>query len=82
MYLFETPSILQSQFIEKGFKKTKHSAENVVLLLLLFTLEKRLAHDIFETFSTHSALVLGATATDFWAQGGSTHSPVFAAFKQ
>ena len=29
--------ILQSHFIEKGFKKTENSEQNVVLLLFLFT---------------------------------------------
>ena len=68
---------------ERFKKEEENSEQNAVLLLFLFTLEKRLAHDIFETFSTRSALVLGATAsaTDFWAQGGSTHSHIFAASK-
>ena len=35
---FVTLSILQSQFIEKGFKKAENSEQNVVLLLFLFTL--------------------------------------------
>ena len=39
MYVFVTLSILQSQFIEKGFKKTENSEQNVVLLLFLLTLE-------------------------------------------
>ena len=37
----QTPTvlcILQSQFIEKGFKKAENSEQNVVLLLFLFTL--------------------------------------------
>ena len=38
-YVFVTLGILQSQFIEKGFKKAKNSEQNVVLLLPLFTLE-------------------------------------------
>ena len=38
MYVFVTLRILQSQFIEKGFKKTENSEQNVVLLLFLFTL--------------------------------------------
>ena len=29
--------VLQSHFIEKGFKKTENSEQNVVLLLFLFT---------------------------------------------
>ena len=37
-YIFVMLSILQSQFIEKGFKKTENSEQNVVLLLFLFTL--------------------------------------------
>ena len=40
-YVFVTLSILQSQFIEKGFKKAKNSEQNVVLLWLLFTLDKK-----------------------------------------
>ena len=36
-----TLSILQSQFIEKGFKKAENSKQNVVLLLFLFTLDKK-----------------------------------------
>ena len=39
MYAFVTLSILQSQFTEKGFKKTENSEQNVVLLLFLLTLE-------------------------------------------
>ena len=38
-YVFATPSFLQSQFTEKGFKKTENSEQNVVLLLFLFTLK-------------------------------------------
>ena len=34
-YTFVTLSILQSQFIEKGFKKAENSEQNVVLLLFL-----------------------------------------------
>ena len=41
-YVFVTLSILQSQFIEKGFKKAKNSEQNVVLLLFLFTLDKHM----------------------------------------
>ena len=37
-YVFVTLSILQSEFIEKGFKKAENSEQNVVLLLFLFTL--------------------------------------------
>ena len=37
-YVFVTLSILQPQFTEKGFKKTENSEQNVILLLLLFTL--------------------------------------------
>ena len=40
IHVFVMLSILQSLFIEKGFKKTKKSEQNVVLLLFLFTLEK------------------------------------------
>ena len=32
-------SILQSQFIEKGFKKAENYEQNVVLLLFVFTLD-------------------------------------------
>ena len=32
-------SILQSKFIEKGFKKAENSEQIVVLLLFLFTLQ-------------------------------------------
>ena len=39
-YVFVMLSILQSQFIEKGFKRTENSEQNAVLLLFLFTLEK------------------------------------------
>ena len=38
-YVFVTPSILQSYFIEKGFKKTENFKHSVVLLLFLFLLE-------------------------------------------
>ena len=34
-----TVSILQSQFIEKSFKKAENSEQNVVLFLFLFTLD-------------------------------------------
>ena len=37
--IFVMLSILESQFIEKGFKKAKNSEQNVVLLLFLFTLD-------------------------------------------
>ena len=40
MYVFVTLNILQSQFIEKGFKESENSEQNVVLLLWLFTLDK------------------------------------------
>ena len=45
----------------------------------LFTSEdhKRLAHDIIDTFDTHSSLVHDITGTDRWAQNGNTHSRVF-----
>ena len=36
---FVTLSFLPSQFTEKGFKKTENSEQNVVLLLLFFTLK-------------------------------------------
>ena len=38
-YVFVTLSILQSQYIEKGFQKAENSEQNVVLQLFLFTLE-------------------------------------------
>lgn len=41
-YVFVTLSIRQSQLIEKGFKKTKNSQQNVVLPLFLFTQVKTL----------------------------------------
>ena len=41
-YVFVTLSILQSQFIEKGFNKAENSEQNGVLLLFLFTLETRI----------------------------------------
>ena len=41
MYVFVMPSMLQSQFIEKGFKKTENFKQIVVLMLFLFTLDKR-----------------------------------------
>lgn len=34
-------NIFQSQFIEKGFRKTENFERNVVLLLSLFTLDKQ-----------------------------------------
>ena len=37
--LLVTPSIPQSQFIEKGFKKTEYVQHSLVLLLFLFTVE-------------------------------------------
>ena len=41
-YVFVTLIILQSQFIEKGFKKAENSERvNVVLLLFLFTLDSK-----------------------------------------
>ena len=39
VYVFVMLSILQSQLIEKGFKKTENFQDSVVLLLFLFTLE-------------------------------------------
>ena len=39
MCVFVMLSILQSQFTEKGFKKSQNSGQNVVLLLFLFTLD-------------------------------------------
>ena len=41
LYVFVMLSILQSQFSEKGFKKTEYSEQNVMLLLLFFTQEKK-----------------------------------------
>ena len=41
MYVFVMPSMLQSQFIEKVFKKTENFKRSVVLLLFVFTLDKR-----------------------------------------
>ena len=35
-----TLSILQSQFIEKGFKKAENSEQNVVLLLLIILISE------------------------------------------
>ena len=35
-YVSVTPRILQSQFIEKDFKKTEAAEDNVVILLLVF----------------------------------------------
>ena len=35
-YVFVMPSILQSQFIEKGFKKTENIEYSLVLLLFLY----------------------------------------------
>ena len=35
-YVFVMPSILQSQLIEKGFKKTENFEYNLVLLLFLY----------------------------------------------
>ena len=37
-------SILQSQFIEKGFKKTQNSGHIVVLLLFLSMLDNKTSH--------------------------------------
>ena len=37
-YVFVTPSILQSEIIENGFKKTKNVEHNVAILFFLFTL--------------------------------------------
>ena len=37
--LLVTPSIPQSQFIEKGFKKTENVQQSLVLVLFLFTVE-------------------------------------------
>ena len=39
IHVFVTLSILQSQFTEKGFKKTENSEQNVVLLLFSVTLD-------------------------------------------
>ena len=44
-YLFVMLSILQSQFIEQGFKKTENSEHNVVLLFL-FTLDKEFLKNV------------------------------------
>ena len=46
-YVFVIPSILQSQFSEKGFKKTKNFKHSGVLLLFLFTLENEISKDRF-----------------------------------
>ena len=64
MYVFVMLSILQSQFAEKGFKKTENSKQNVVLLLFSFTLggggrggrdrEKNKNNSEFEKESTHA----------------------------
>ena len=40
IYVFVVSSILQSQFIEKGFKKTENFEHSVVLLLFLCTVDK------------------------------------------
>ena len=40
VFVFVMLSILQSQFIEKGFKKAENYEQNVVLLLFLFTLDQ------------------------------------------
>ena len=48
-------SILQSQFIEKVFKKTDNSEQNVVLLLFLFTLD-----DINFRFFVETVVILKA----------------------
>jgi len=45
-YVLVALSILQSQFTDKGFKKTEHSEQNVVLLLLSFTLYDMIRYDI------------------------------------
>ena len=42
MYGFVTLSILQFQFIEKGFKKPENCKHYVMLLLFLFTLERKM----------------------------------------
>ena len=39
VFYLVTPSIPQSQFSEKGFKKTVNVRHNLVLLLFLFTVE-------------------------------------------
>ena len=38
--MFTLLNILQSQFTEKGFKKTENSEQNELVLLFLFTLDK------------------------------------------
>ena len=43
---------------------------------------KRLARDVFDTFTTHAGLVHDVTNTDCRAQNGSTHGRVFATFIQ
>jgi len=40
MHVFVTPSILQSQLIEKGFSKIENCELNGVLQLVLFNLNK------------------------------------------
>ena len=44
-YVFVTLSIIQSQVIDKGFKKAENSEQNVVLLLFLFTLNGVVEHE-------------------------------------
>ena len=42
---------------------------------------KRLAHNVPDTFGTHTGFVYDVTVTDCWAQNGSTHGRVFATFR-
>ena len=42
---------------------------------------KRLTHDVFHDVATHSGVVRDVTATDSWAQDGSTHGRLLANFK-
>ena len=54
-YVFVMLSILQSQFIEKAFKQTENSEQNVALLLFLLTLkESILVIYIYIFFKVHT----------------------------
>ena len=62
VYVFVVLSVLQSQFIEKGLKKTGNVEHNMVLLLFLFALDKHKAVNCFQILEQNNVFI--ATAED------------------
>ena len=61
VYVFVVLSVLQSQFIEKGLKKTGNVEHNMVLLFL-FALDKHKAVNCFQILEQNNVFI--ATAED------------------